>query len=533
MARHPALLDDAALAPAPSSAAARASARQWTAWWHYGVIMAVVVLTRGLVWDSPTGEPDTARYVFGVRLWTEVGPQSPSIINRELSSGYYWLVAHLVRLGNVPFTGIPRLLGAVSLAAALATGPALYHLGTQVVSRPAALVATIALLLGPGWWWTGVQAHPQGLTLALQLVSLIAFLRAWHRTPPRPSAAWLAASGLTLTAALLVKSDAALLFPAYVGLRLFQRLRQREPLVSAATARSLLLTGGLLAAAYAAFTVSHRLITGPVTVAEEASAHIGRFLMLPRDLENLLSQLAPIVFGPGPVVMVVVAAAVVAFFFLAETAARLRWAILLAAWALPGYVFWLCIDGNNARHVIPLAIPIFWLGFAWLERAGAWRLTALACAAILGNLVVPANSGLSLYPSMNVPQSAALMRERQEALHQAAHRLVAADAPTVCYVGRTTQDYVAQYVLEHADGAGYAVDLVPSQHLTLDLRHADGRAKRIEVIGLRGRQDVGINPRRWPGCSLVETLEYDHAGRRQRYFGTELAAFNAVVRALQ
>ena len=50
-------------------------------------------------------------------------------------------------------------------------------------------------------------------------VSLIAFHEAWQQRRQWPSLAWLAASGLTLTAALLIKSDAALLFPAYVGLR--------------------------------------------------------------------------------------------------------------------------------------------------------------------------------------------------------------------------------------------------------------------------------------------------------------------------
>jgi hypothetical protein len=517
-------------APAATRAASASASR--VAWWHYGLILALALVTRGWLWNNPTGEPDTARYVFGLRFWTQIGPDAPGIINRELSSGYYWLAAHLARLGDVPFSGFPRLLGGVSLCAAALTGPALYHLGGRFVSRTASLVAAIALLLSPGWWWTGLQAHPQGLTLALQLTSLIAFHEAWRRSAPRGRVAWLLLSGAALTAALLVKSDAALLAPAYIGILLFQRSAAGRPLLARATLPGVAATGALLAAAYAAFVGMRRLIMGPLHEDVQATAHIGRFLYLPGDLGSVLSQAAPIVFGPGPLVLLVTLGAAAAFFRVADTPARLRWAILLIAWALPGYVFWICIEGNNARHVIPFAIPIVWLGFAWLGRRGGWRLSALAMAAIAGNLIVPANSGVSLYPSMNVPASAALMRARQDELREVAARLVAADAEPVCYVGRTTQDYVTQYVLEDADRAGYAVEPLPGPQLTLRLRHDDGRIKRVNMIGLRGRQDAGLDPRQWPGCALVETVEYDAAGRRHRFFGTEPRVFDALVRAV-
>ena len=85
----------------------------------------------------------------------------------------------------------------------------------------------LALLLGPAWWWSGFHAHPQGLTLAVQLLSLIAFMEAWRR-PARPSVAWLTLSVLLLTVSLVIKGDAILLAPAYLGLRLFQRSVRRE-----------------------------------------------------------------------------------------------------------------------------------------------------------------------------------------------------------------------------------------------------------------------------------------------------------------
>jgi hypothetical protein len=218
----------------------------------------------------------------------------------------------------------------MSLVAALVTAPALYYLGTLLVPRAAALAATAVLLLGPGWWWAGLQAHPQGLTLALQLLSMIAFLEAWRRTPTRASAAWLAVSAAILTASLLVKSDAALLFPAYFGLRLFQRSVQAETGRVESPRRSVLLGAVVLAAAYGGFMVLHRLITGPVAaVADQATAHITRFLALPRGGE-LLGQIAPIVFAPGPVAFVGALAVAVVFFARAQPAARRRWAVLIA-----------------------------------------------------------------------------------------------------------------------------------------------------------------------------------------------------------
>jgi hypothetical protein len=499
-----------------------APARRLPVWWDHALLVGLVLLTRVPLWGSFAGEPDTARYVFGLRFWMEHGPEAPGIINRELSSGYYWLAAHLAALTGLDFADFPELLGAISLVAALLTAPALYYLGTRVVSRTAALMATIVLLLGPGWWWTGLQAHPQGLTLVLQLASMIAFMEAWRRTPARPSAVWLVASVVALTASLLVKSDAALLFPAYFGLRFFQRSTQQPPARVDRLGWSVLVTAGVLAAAYGAFTVLHRLITGPVpAVADQATAHINRFLSIPRG-SALLAQLAPMLFGPGPVIFLVAIGAAAVFFVRGQTPARMRWAILLATWSVPGYLFWLCIAGNNARHVLPFPIPIVWLALAWLERGGVGRMVTIAAVAMLGNLVVPANSGVSLYPSANVPQSAALMRERQDELRQVATRLLAGRADSACYVGRTTQDYVTHYLLEQADAAGYRVDVLPSGQLALLLSYPDGRLfRQIDMIGLRDRQDAGINPRLWPGCATVESLEYDPAGRRLRFFGTE------------
>jgi hypothetical protein len=74
----------------------------------------------------------------------------------------------------------------------------------------------------------------------------------------------------------------------------------------------------------------------------------------------------------------------------------------------------------------------------------------------------------------------------------------------------------------------------PSDQLTLRLAYPDGRPfRRLEMIGLRDRQDAGINPRKWSGCALVESLEYDAAGMRRRFFGTEPRLVDRLVNALR
>jgi hypothetical protein len=502
-------------------------------WKHYLVVIALVLLTRGPLWGSDVGEPDTARYAFGLRFWIEHGPGSPAIINRELSSGYYWLAAHLVQLGDVPFTRFPRLLGTISLVAALVTGPVLYRLGSLVIGPAAALAATITLLLGPAWWWAGFQAHPQGLGMALQLASMMAFLEAWRRRAVAASPAWLALSGLALVASLLVKTDAVLLVPAYVALRLLQRAQQQRLGPVEAPGRTLVVTAGLLGASYTLFAVVHGAITGPRTpVAVEATSHIARFLTVPTG-PALAQQLAPVLFGPGPATLALASIAAAVFVARHPVAWRREWLMLLAAWCLPSFLVWLAIAGNNARHMILVPVPVVWLAFAWLARFGTRRMVVVTAVTLAGNLIVPANSGLSLYPSANVPASAALLRNRQDELRAVARRLLAGDAGSACYVGRTTQDYVAQYVLEDADAARYQVELLPGDQLRLALRHADGRPfRRVDVIGLRDRQDAGIDPRRWPDCAVVESLEYEETGGRRRFFGTESAPLDRLVRAV-
>jgi hypothetical protein len=172
-------------------------------------------------------------------------------------------------------------------------------------------------------------------------------------------------------------------------------------------------------------------------------------------------------------------------------------------------VFWLAIAGNNARHVIPFAVPLVWLAPAWLQRFGVPRMAAVTALAIAGNLVVPANSGVSLYPSANVPHSAALMAERQQELRLAATRLLSGDAPTACYVGRTTQDYVTHYVLERADAAGDGVEVLPQRPADAatrvsrrpavppvgddwPARQAGRRHQPAKVVGLRPRREPRI-----------------------------------------
>jgi hypothetical protein len=70
--------------------------RDVRSWSGYAFVVGLVLLTRVPLWGTFTGEPDTARYVFGLRFWVRHRPEAPSIINRELPSGYYWLAERLV-----------------------------------------------------------------------------------------------------------------------------------------------------------------------------------------------------------------------------------------------------------------------------------------------------------------------------------------------------------------------------------------------------------------------------------------------------
>ena len=126
-------------------------------------LLLLVILTRAPLIGNYLGEPDTARYVFGLRFWMISGAGGKSIINADLSSGYYWLAAALVRRLTVPYADFPLLLNCISLISAMIFGLSLYWLSSRFIDRHAAAVASGGILLAPSVWWAGMQPHPQGL----------------------------------------------------------------------------------------------------------------------------------------------------------------------------------------------------------------------------------------------------------------------------------------------------------------------------------------------------------------------------------
>lgn len=186
------------------------------------MVLGLLAAVTRLPWLTPVAEADSARYLVGLRQWARFGPGARGIYGGIFSPGYYWLAARSgnwlrIRTG----LGAGHELAIWSALAAIATAPLIYFLGRRLVRPWAAMMAAIAFLFTPGYWWLGLEAHPQGISIALMIASLLVFSHGWTqgRRPGRGRApGWgrCLAAGWLLTAAVLIKSDAILLLPAYL-----------------------------------------------------------------------------------------------------------------------------------------------------------------------------------------------------------------------------------------------------------------------------------------------------------------------------
>ena len=167
------------------------------------------------------GEPDSSRYVTGLYLWANGDHANPLVYARSMSAGYYWLGAQLAALTHSPVESYPLMLNILSLCATLLLVAVAYELSRSVVGDSAALLCTALFAISPAIWWMGIEPHPQAVSGALALAALCAFLRG-AGMGRSAGWGWLALSAVLLAAALLVKIDAVLFFPAFFGLLLFR-----------------------------------------------------------------------------------------------------------------------------------------------------------------------------------------------------------------------------------------------------------------------------------------------------------------------
>lgn len=486
-------------------------------------LVGVVAASRlGAVWAAGgwhEGEADSALFVVGVWRWSHWGPHASLLYDSPFSAGYYWLAGGLAQWRHLPLAGITFWLDLLSFAAALATAPLVFALARRFVSSAAAFWSSLLFLLTPGVWMLSLEPHPQGLGMFLALAAFYCCLRA-AAGPARHRAAFLLIFVAVLAAALLVRSDAIFLYPAFLcaaflppgadarlrrpGRGEFDRLLELTVALAAATALFFLARAAILAqSARASEADSWRRIAG----------FMGQI--------SPLHQLLPVITGLGPVVCLVAAAGLVLLWVLLWRRAPLAaWPLWIVAWAGPGTAFWLLIRGNNARHMAIYSLPLLWFaceGWArWrpAPRRRSWLAAAVLAALALDCIVVPASSDVTIYPSGNVVASYRDLAQRESDMRALATAMMASSAESrapIVYFGSSTSPYLLAYALE----ARPAAVLAHAGYITTLTWPPRGRLVFHEVFS----SDDFLRAMR--GARAARSLEFDARGRRLWFLGEE------------
>lgn len=481
------------------------------------VILMIGLLSRLPLLGNYLGEPDTARYVFGLRFWINAGPGSGSIINCDLSSGYYWLAAELVRLFDVSYGQFPLLLNVISVVASVAAGLILYYLSLTFIEPDAAFAATVVFILAPSSWWAGIQPHPQALAAALVLLALLVFERAWRTTGGLTKASLMLATTVCFAASLLVKNDFVLLTAAFPAVVLFERAKEGTGAFLRSIPRAVLCSVVALGPAYLICSALKHLILGANTIAGVGGAlqHIQRYFSVPHGRE-FVAQVTPMFFSHGVFALIAAAIGSVLWLRTGQVTNRLGWAAIIVFWTIPGYLFWILVAGNNVRHLMLLPIPLFWAAAQYARRRSARLLGASTLVVLALDFLMPPNSGLNLFPAPNVPASARLHRQKQLQLRAAAEDLLTGDGRRACYVGGRTLDHVSSFLLEQVDARGMRERLLANNQFRVNIYRDGAFFREVDMVpALRWPSQASLT-----SCDIVRTAEYA-SGERIRFFGGE------------
>lgn len=498
--------------------------------WLALVITLLAFLTRAPLAGRSLGESDCARYLLGLEQWLQHGASAPFIYGKVFSPLYYTVAAVIVRhSGWAPLT----LLCNLSLWSAVLAAPLVFWLGRQLTRSSIAATGTVLLLLAPGYWWIGIEAHPQQLSFLFLLLALWASLRGDRAARAHDASAgwiWRALAAVAFGTGLLLKNDLVLYAAVFPALHLrFQtgsafRTRWKHAIASLAVP----LGGGLL------FILLRPALLGMAFSQAQRQTHaaVREFLVIPHGVE-LLKQVLPMLTSPGIAWLGLTAIGVALGFFGTGAGAhawRRRWGWLLAAWALPPILFWGLIHGNNDRHMATFLLLPGWaalelLSNRWARRRQPWALSralGLAAAGVvvlaLNWALVPASSNTSLFVSANVPASQRDLAARTSDLR---HWLQAGltQTPSTCLLGNATLPYLEWSLLTQTQTAGPfplpEFGPGPSEQI-----RAGGRTADFVEVNSPAEYRRAVRACRAHGAS-PRSLEYTPTGLHKQFLGRE------------
>jgi hypothetical protein len=326
----------------------------------------------------------------------------------------------------------------------------------------------------------------------------------------RKSTRWLVLSTALLAAAVLIKVDAVLFFPAFFGLMLF-RVRWDRACIG-----RLLRAAAVLFIALVAFLLLDGAILGggPLQVQRPTRDRLVEFFAAPSAI-GVVKQAVPVVMAVGPVLFLFVIAGVFLAMRRLRGEQRWRWLLLLVCWSLPGWLFWIFVSGNNPRHVAISMLGLLWMGVAgWVAAFGKRTAIGAGLIAVLLNFVsLPANSSASYLLSPNVPGSVRALRAKEAQIHSLAETLVQRGG-YACFVGTYTIPYFLEDVVRTGNIRFEAAAPVLGQ---------DGAQSWIKSTAY-SMVAIKVLPERQIAqpCSPAYSFEYGADGVKRRFMGSEV-----------
>jgi hypothetical protein len=457
---------------------------------HLATLSVLAVVTR--LPFLGIGEPDSALFVVGLRQWIRQGPDALFVYAPRVCAFYYAALARLVQVAHIPAADYALAMSLVSIFAGVGIVTSGYLLGVRVVGARASFIAMVLFVLSPGLWWVTMEAHPQAASICFAFLALYSFARYEESQGLRI----VALSGTLFAVAIALKNDAVLLGTAFTTAAIWTRpeRRWRSAIAGGATAFVGVL-GSLLLTRLAMGWRPEAAAAGAKGVDQLVKGVLG-YMILPSPIE-LVKQIVPVVFGLGVVTAAFVAVVVPAA--LMKDQEWRRWLFTIVAWSLPGYVFWMLIPGNAARHVIPFGVPLLWLCASKLRP-----LAVVACVFL--SAIIPPNSNMFLFPSPNVPASARLAAAMRRDIGRVGADLAKTNS---CFIGTYTLDYLAD-VLTNAGG-----QITEADDISGDVKVRMPNEVEIALYRRDPWKDKNT------ALGSCHSLEYNATGQKERFLGKE------------